>query len=173
MWTAGQLARQCGLSRTALLYYEQIGLMPPPARTAGNYRFYTARDLERLRAICAYRDAGLRLEDIRLLLAHPAGNAGRVLERRLREIDAEIAALRSHQQALARLLGHQLLRKAKMISKEKWVEIMRSSGFTEEQMWAWHSEFERAAPAEHQEFLEFLHIPAEEILSIRTRSRKA
>lgn len=172
MGTTGQLARLCGLSRTALLYYERIGLMPSPLRTEGNYRVYDSAALERLRAICAYRDAGLALEDIRALLDHPASDAGAVLERRLCEIDAEIAALRAHQQALARLLGHHMLRKGEMINKEKWVEIMRSSGFSDEQMWAWHSEFECAAPKEHQEFLEFLHIEPDEIATIRARSRK-
>jgi hypothetical protein len=57
-----------------------------------------------------------------------------------------------------------------MVTKEKWVEVMRSAGFTEEQMRRWHMEFEKSAPAEHQEFLEFLHIPAEEVASIRTWS---
>ena len=34
-----------------------------------------------------------------------------------------------------------------------------------------HAEFESSAPNEHQEFLEFLHIPAEEIRLIREWSR--
>jgi len=34
-----------------------------------------------------------------------------------------------------------------------------------------HTEFENNAPNEHQEFLEFLHIPAEESRSIREWSR--
>lgn len=58
-----------------------------------------------------------------------------------------------------------------MITKEKWVAIMRGAGFAEADMDRWHREFERAAPAEHQEFLEFLHIPAEEIKAIREWSR--
>jgi hypothetical protein len=40
-------------------------------------------------------------------------------------------------------------------------------------MHRWHAEFEKAAPAEHQEFLEFLHIPAAEICTIRDWSRGA
>ena len=46
-----------------------------------------------------------------------------------------------------------------MITKEKWVSIMKACGLSEEQMHRWHAEFERSAPEEHQEFLEFLHIP--------------
>jgi hypothetical protein len=38
-------------------------------------------------------------------------------------------------------------------------------------MHRWHKEFERAAPDDHQQFLEFLHIPGREIDSIREWSR--
>ena len=171
MYTVTQLARLCGLSRTALLYYESIGLLPPAVRTAGNYRCYGQADLDRLRQICAYRDAGLKLSDIHALLSRSGGDAFKILQHRLLEIDAEVAALRAHQQAILKLLEHKALRKDKMITKEKWVSIMRGCGFTEEQMHNWHAEFERAAPTEHQEFLEFLHIAPEEIAQIRTRSR--
>lgn len=177
MLTVTHLARRCGLSRTALLYYESIGLMPPPQRSGGNYRSYGEADVRRLSKIRAYRDAGLKLEDIRAILNtkpdRPGNGATGVLKRRLLELDAEISTLRRHQQAILKLLEHNALRRAKMISKEKWVSIMKACGFTGEQMDRWHAEFERSAPAEHQEFLEFLHIPVEEIKSIRAQSRKS
>jgi DNA-binding transcriptional MerR regulator len=176
MFTVTQLARRCGLSRTALLYYESIGLMPPPRRSGGNYRRYDESDLRRLMQICAYRDAGLKLEDIRAIVKtnqdRPDGAAAGVLKRRLLELDAEIGTLRGHQQAILKLLEHKALGKAKMITKEKWVSIMQACGFSKEQMHRWHAEFERSAPEEHQEFLEFLHIPAAEIKTIREESRK-
>jgi MerR family transcriptional regulator, thiopeptide resistance regulator len=174
MLTVTKLARRCGVSRTALLYYESIGLMPPPGRTGGNYRCYSEADAERLLAVRAYRKAGLSLEDIRTVLktrSRRGGDASGVLKRRLVELDAEIEALRAHQQAILQLLGSRALRKAEMITKQKWVSIMRSCGFSEEQMSRWHAEFERSAPEEHQEFLEFLHIPAAEIKTIREQSR--
>ncbi len=174
MLTVTKLARRCGVSRTALLYYESIGLMPPPGRTGGNYRCYSEADAERLLAIRAYRNAGLSLEDIRILLktrARRGGDASGVLKRRLVELDGEIEALRTHQQAILQLLGSRALRKAEMITRQKWVSIMTSCGFSQEQMHRWHSEFERSAPDEHQEFLEFLHIPEPEIKTIREQSR--
>ncbi len=174
MLTVTRLARRCGVSRTALLYYESIGLMPPPGRTGGNYRCYSEADAERLLAIRAYRNAGLSLEDIRILLktrSRRGGDASGVLKRRLVELDAEIEALRAHQQAILQLLGSRALRKAEMITKQKWVSIMTSCGFSDEQMHRWHAEFERSAPDEHQEFLEFLHIPEPEIKTIREQSR--
>lgn len=171
MLTVTKLAQRCGMSRTALLYYESIGLMPPPQRNGGNYRCYGEADLKRLLQIVAYRDAGLRLEDIRAILDQSGGDAFEVLKRRLFEIDAEIGALRVHQQAILKLLDNRTLRKAKMITKQKWTSIMKACGLSEEQMQRWHAEFERSAPEEHQEFLEFLHIPAEEIASIRKKSQ--
>ena len=59
-----------------------------------------------------------------------------------------------------------------MITKDKWVSIMEAAGFTEQDMHRWHAEFEKSAPEEHQEFLQFLHIPPDEIRSIREWSRK-
>ncbi len=175
MLTVTKLARRCGVSRTALLYYESIGLMPTPQRSGGgNYRSYGDADMRRLLQIRAYRDAGLKLDDIRSIFKtnpdRPGRGAAGVLKRRLLELDAEIATLRAHQQTILKLLEHNTLRKAKMITKEKWVSIMKACGFSGEQMNRWHAEFESSAPEEHQEFLEFLHIPAAEIKSIREHS---
>lgn len=169
MLTVTRLARRCGLSRSTLLYYESIGLLKPAVRSDGNYRCYGEKDAVRLEKICAYRNAGLTLLDIRALLDGKASEAGGVLERRFLELNGEIERLRGHQRAIARLLRHQ--GRMKMINKEKWVSIMKSSGFSEDDMRRWHKEFERAAPQEHQEFLEFLHIGTEEINRIREWSK--
>ena len=58
-----------------------------------------------------------------------------------------------------------------MMTKDKWVAIMRAAGFSREDMERWHTQFESAAPQEHQEFLEFLHIDPEAIATIREGSR--
>ena len=116
---------------------------------------------------------GFKLSDIRSILDRPNGDAASVLQRRLVELGGEIERLREHQRAIARLLGGaNRLRRLRMVTKEKWVEVMRSAGFTDEQMRRWHMEFEKSAPEEHQEFLEFLHIPAGEIQSIREWSAR-
>ncbi|HUP03378.1 MAG TPA: MerR family transcriptional regulator [Bryobacteraceae bacterium] len=169
--TVTGLARACGLSRTAVLYYESLGLLPAAGRTAGNYRTYGEKQLNRLRLICVYRAAGLKLKDIRSLLEEPRGNAASVLKRRLLELGGEIERLREHQRAIARLLNQtDRLRRMPMVTKEKWVSVMRAAGFSQDDMRRWHAEFEKTAPEEHQEFLEFLHCPPEEIRSIRQAS---
>jgi DNA-binding transcriptional MerR regulator len=156
-----------------VLYYESIGLLAGPRRTRSNYRVYGDADVDRLRRIRAYRDAGLEIADVKALLDGRPGDAAMVLSRRLVAIAAEIARLRDHQHAIARLLpqaGH--MEEDEMISKETWVAVMRGAGFSDDDMDRWHAEFERAAPAEHQEFLEFLRLPQEEIVKIREWSRK-
>jgi MerR family transcriptional regulator, thiopeptide resistance regulator len=83
-----------------------------------------------------------------------------------------MATLHAHRLSILKLLNNRTLRRGQMITKDKWVAIMHGSGFTEEQMQNWHAEFERAAPAEHQEFLEFLHIAPAEVATIRKKSRE-
>jgi MerR family transcriptional regulator, thiopeptide resistance regulator len=172
MLTVSKLAQSCGLSRTALLYYESIGLLRPASRSAAGYRRYSEKDAARLRQILVYRDAGIALTDIRTLVDRPGNDASSVLKRRLAEIHAEIETLRSHQAAILKLLrtGSSLWR-TKTMTKDKWVTIMKAAGLNEDAMRRWHVEFEKAAPEDHQEFLEFLHIPVAEIGRIREWSR--
>jgi DNA-binding transcriptional MerR regulator len=173
MLTVSKLAQDCGLSRSTVLYYESIGLLKAPLRTAGNYRNYGGRELARLRQICLYRNAGLSLADIREVLDSSDSGASSVLKRRLVELDGEIERLRDHQRAILRLLKVKiLLRRNQLITKEKWVNVMKAAGFTDADMHRWHAEFEKSAPQEHEEFLTFLHIPSDEIRSIREWSRK-
>jgi len=87
--TVTRLARACGLSRTTVLYYETMGLLKA-RRNSGNYRVYGPADLERLRQIRVYRDAGLTIGDIRSVLDQPRSDAAVVLERRLAELGKEI-----------------------------------------------------------------------------------
>jgi DNA-binding transcriptional MerR regulator len=168
-----ELARGCGLSRSTVLYYESIGLLKPAGRTESRYRKYGDREAARLKQICLYREAGLRLDDIRSLLDRPAeGDALSVLQRRLHEIAAEIERLRGHQRSILALLRNKTrFRRLEMMTKEKWVKIMQASGFSEADMHRWHQEFEKAAPEDHQEFLEYLKIPVDEVSKIREWSR--
>jgi DNA-binding transcriptional MerR regulator len=173
MLTVSQIAKLCGLSRTTLLYYESIGLLSPACRSESNYRRYSTEQLERLRSICAYRNAGLRLSDIQVVLDEKSNQATAVLKRRLLELDEEIETLRGHQNAILRLLrADDGSWRTLEMNKQKWVAIMHAAGFVEDDMRRWHKQFEQQAPEEHQQFLEYLQIPKEEIGKIRERSRE-
>lgn len=107
--TISKLADQAGVSPDTLRYYERRGLLAPPARSASGYRLYGDEVLERLRFIRNARRMGLRLEDVKELLqildrgACPCGHTTALVERRLAEVDAELARLGSMRRELVAL----------------------------------------------------------------------
>ncbi|MFI0787602.1 MerR family transcriptional regulator [Streptomyces lydicus] len=66
--TVGQVSTRLRVTVRALHHWDEIGLARPSLRTAGGYRLYTARDLERLHRIVVYREIGLGLDRIRAVL---------------------------------------------------------------------------------------------------------
>lgn len=169
----GQLAKQAGISRSTLLYYDSIGLLRPSGRSGANYRKYTADAVERLEKIRMYRQVGLGTGDIGRIMDSPRGGAKEILEKRFFELGREIARMREQQSVIVRMLkSSSLRRRLPAMDKEKWVALLRSSGLDEEGMNRWHREFEKLSPASHQEFLEGLGIAKEEIETIRKWSRE-
>lgn len=155
------------------MYYESSGLLQPATRTGSNYRLYGERELRVMEQIKLYRSVGLSVEEIRAVLKAPGSELSSVLQRRLSQLEDEIAALQNHQRVILQMLRlNKTLRSKKQMTKDKWVAVMRDAGFTEDDMHRWHRQFEKSAPTDHQEFLQFLNIPSEEITRIREWSRK-
>ena len=85
----GELSKATGTNIETIRYYERIGLLPEPARTAGNYRSYGEAHRTRLAFVRHSRELGFAIEEVRSLLDladHP--------ERKCSEAD-RIAARRS------------------------------------------------------------------------------
>ncbi len=97
--TVSKLAERVGLTADTIRYYEREGLLPPPDRTASDYRAFGDDAVERLRFIKGAQRIGLRLQEINELLDTrdrglcPCGHTEDLLSRRVAEIDAEIAGL--------------------------------------------------------------------------------
>jgi MerR family transcriptional regulator, mercuric resistance operon regulatory protein len=68
-FTIGRLAATTGVNVETVRYYERIGLMPPPARTANGHRVYEQPHVRRLAFIRRARELGFSIEQIRALLA--------------------------------------------------------------------------------------------------------
>lgn len=66
--TIGELGRRTDTKVETIRYYEQVGLLPAPARTPGNYRAYDTAHLKRLSFIRRSRELGLSIDQIRALL---------------------------------------------------------------------------------------------------------
>jgi DNA-binding transcriptional MerR regulator len=95
----GELARELGLNPKTIRYYEQIGLLPVPARNGAGFRLYGAADRERLRFIAKAKGLGLTLQEIGEILAlRDAGQEPRayvqdLITRKLAAIDEQLRRL--------------------------------------------------------------------------------
>ena len=71
--TVGQLTHATGVPAKTIRYYEQVGVLPAPRRSATGYRQYTQRDVHRLLFIRRARALGLSLSSIEAFSAELGG----------------------------------------------------------------------------------------------------
>jgi Cd(II)/Pb(II)-responsive transcriptional regulator len=64
----GELSTASATPIETIRFYEREGLLPPPARTQGNFRVYDAPHLERLQFIRYCRGLDMSLDEVRVLL---------------------------------------------------------------------------------------------------------
>lgn len=169
-----ELARQFGLSRSTLLYYDRIGLLSPSGRSDVGYRLYAPADRARLEAICSFRQAGLGIEEIRSIMESAGDDTSAVIQQRLLAVGKEIQALQAKQRLLAGMLKLQGAGgPVNAVDKEMFVELLRAAGMDDNAMRQLHTEFERRAPEAHHAFLLSLGIVEKEAQMIRTWSAAA
>ena len=68
MFSIGMVSEKVGVKVPTIRYYEQMGLMSEPSRTAGNQRRYSQSQVERLAFIKHARQLGFSLEVIASLI---------------------------------------------------------------------------------------------------------
>jgi MerR family transcriptional regulator, mercuric resistance operon regulatory protein len=71
--TIGALSEDTGVNIETIRYYERIGLLPAPPRSAGRHRLYGESHRQRLVFIRRARELGFSLEEIRTLLGLGGG----------------------------------------------------------------------------------------------------
>lgn len=107
--TIGELAQQAGVGVQTVRYYERLGLLEPPARSASGYRQFDGEAAARLRFIRRAKDLGFTLDQIRQLLAlrlKPGATCDEVkpqAEAKLTDIEAKITMLQRMAGVLRRL----------------------------------------------------------------------
>jgi len=95
----GELAALVRLRPSALRYYEEAGLIPPPPRASDGTRRYPPSAIRRVALIKMAQRAGFGIADIRDLLATSVGRPSATRQwrelaaRKLPEIDAVISGL--------------------------------------------------------------------------------
>tara|TARA_R110000787_G_scaffold280344_3_gene391034 strand:+ start:5486 stop:5905 length:420 start_codon:yes stop_codon:yes gene_type:complete len=107
----GELGRATATKVETIRYYEQTGLLPPPARTKANYRHYGENHLARLSFIRRARDLGFPIERVRALLdlsddrGRDCATIDRIATEHLREVDRKIADLSALRRELSTLIA--------------------------------------------------------------------
>ncbi|WP_240633391.1 MerR family transcriptional regulator [Paenibacillus montanisoli] len=121
-----EVAKQCGLTKRTIRYYEELGLITPPERTEGGTRLYTRLHIERLKQIINARDVlGFSLQEItdfvalREQLAQSGDayrqaeevelkrskllEAGQMIDQQLRMIDHKLEKMKEFRKEIERL----------------------------------------------------------------------
>ncbi len=107
----GELARAADTKAETIRYYERIGLLPSPPRTAGNYRDYSAAHVSRLTFTRRARDLGFSIEQIRALLSladdkgQPCEAVDAIAREHLAEVKRKLADLAALRRELDSLIG--------------------------------------------------------------------
>ena len=66
----GDVACVTGLTQRTIRYYEELGLLPAPERTQGDFRLFTVRDVRRLSEITRLKELlGLTLAEIKEIVS--------------------------------------------------------------------------------------------------------
>lgn len=103
----GELARRTGYPVVTLRYYETEGLLPPPTRSASNYRLYDDTHFERLQFIRHCRALDMTLSEVRTLLSYrdtpmqDCGEVNALLDKHIQQVEVRV-------EALLQLKGHLL-----------------------------------------------------------------
>jgi len=97
----GEIAAQAQTPVDTVRYYERIGLLPAPARTAANYRHYDAAHVARLDFIRRCRALDMSLQEIRTLLGfcddphRDCSEVNALLDEHIHHVQARLAELQA------------------------------------------------------------------------------
>ena len=109
LYSIGEAAARSGVSARMVRHYESLGLLPVPARTAGGYRQYAARDVHTLRFIRRARDLGFSMDEIAALLKlwqnreRTSAEVKRIALAHIADLDRRIPEMSAMKDALGRL----------------------------------------------------------------------
>jgi MerR family Zn(II)-responsive transcriptional regulator of zntA len=107
--STASVCKAANVGRETLRFYEEKGLIKPSARTAAGYRQFAMDIVERIAFIKQTQRAGFSLKEIHSLLSMRAteqdtcGAMAPVLNKKMLQVDLEIAALQERRSALADL----------------------------------------------------------------------
>lgn len=105
----GKLAKSTGCNLETIRYYEKIGLLHEPDRTASGHRVYSPADQKRLKFILRSRELGFSIEELRGLLGlvdsdnYTCGEVLEVTTQHIADIKSKISDLKKLEQTLSQM----------------------------------------------------------------------
>ncbi len=97
----GEAAEASGVSAKMIRYYEDIGLIPPAARTESGYRNYSESDIHRLSFVRRARELGFSVKEIAELLSlwsdrsRQSAEVKRIAQAHIADLRRKVAQLES------------------------------------------------------------------------------
>jgi len=90
-----EVAKKFDITRTALIHYDNCGLLSPSIKNEKKYRFYTSDDLQKLELILALKESGLTLKEIQSYLTEEGKKTSiELLTQQKKEIEKKIKTLK-------------------------------------------------------------------------------
>lgn len=171
-FTVGKLAKMYGISRTALLYYDQIGLLCPTERNTARYRLYSQADADRLGQIMILKHAGVPISEIRSLISSEETIVFGRLMKRLGEINFEIEKLKNNQKQIISIMSQSTVIKNPCNADPILMDhIIHYAEIDDNKREQWHVEFAAQSPELHDKFLRMMGFSEEEVQVIRNRCK--
>jgi DNA-binding transcriptional MerR regulator len=105
----GGLSRETGVKVVTIRFYERIGVLAAPPRTAGNYRVYSQEHVRRLHFVRRCRDLGFSLNqivDFLQLSSETSSSCAKVChiaELHLKDVEGKLADLKRLASQLRRI----------------------------------------------------------------------
>ena len=91
--TVGEVSTLLGVSVRALHHWDETGLVHPSRRSAAGYRLYCEADIMRIQQVLVYRQTGMNLADIKMVLDEPETDAMTHLRRQRELVQGQISHL--------------------------------------------------------------------------------
>jgi MerR family mercuric resistance operon transcriptional regulator len=110
LMTIGALSEHTEVNIETIRYYERIGILPKPPRSAGGHRLYAEGYQRHLVFVRRARELGFSLEDVRALLRltgdrHMAcGKAKGITEKHIADIRRKVDELKRLERALSAMV---------------------------------------------------------------------
>lgn len=109
LYSIGKVAKISGISKRTLHHYHDISLLVPDGRSEAGYRLYSSKNLLQLQQILLYRQCGIPLSEIKVLLTDSTEEHINLLTRQQQKLEQQIilhqSQLNTLQKTINRLKG--------------------------------------------------------------------